>query len=88
MSFQVDESDKMTANLARLLLVMEIASQALACFMVLEMVERGKLTYLINWHWQQWKRRREDEMKRSRDWHLALGRMLFEAERIVKEPTQ
>jgi DNA-binding transcriptional MocR family regulator len=69
-------------------MALDIAVSAYVLWAVFDMMNRGKVSYVIRWHYQQWKRRREDDMRRSRDWHLTLGRMLFEAERIVREPSK
>lgn len=60
-SIEVDVDDEITRQLARFLLVAEIASQVLTCYLVIEMVERGQLSYLISWHWRRWKARYDHE---------------------------
>jgi hypothetical protein len=86
-TMHVDSEDGITTNLARILLVTEIAAQVLACFIVLEMIEHGGITYKIAWHWQKLRRRYESQLENERGFKRSLGRMLYEVDQIEKGST-
>lgn len=77
--------DAITRQLARALLVCEIAAQVLACYLVVEMAAHGQVGYLLRWHLERWKRKLRDADTRRRTYHLAYNQMLFEANTILRE---
>lgn len=77
--------DHATRQLARVLLAAEIMSQLAAVYMVFEMIEHGALSYQLNWHWQQLKKRWAEERNAERQLRRDIGRVLFEAQRVVEE---
>ena len=81
---QVDKDDAITANLARAVLVGEMALQVLTCLIVVEMLDRGALTYKIAWHWKRWTAKAKAQLERDREFRSSLGRMLYEVHEIEK----
>lgn len=80
-SVVVDADDDTTRQLARLLLACEIASQVLTCYLVLEMIERGQLTYLISWHWRKWK----EKIARERQIVKQAQFVVWSAQKVLEE---
>lgn len=77
--------DRAALSLARVLLVCQIASQVLACYMLVEMVERGQLSAKASWYWRRWRQQVRERQVADHEWRLAVGETLFQAEQIVKE---
>jgi hypothetical protein len=77
--------DKATQQLARVLLIAEILSQCAAAYMVIEMIDHGSLSYQIQWHWRRLKARYFTERDNDRRMRLAIGEVLFEAQRVLEE---
>lgn len=80
-SVVVETDDDLTRQLARFLLIAEIASQVLTCYLVVEMVERGQLSYLISWHWRRWKAKYERERSVAKQARFVM----WEAHKILEE---
>jgi hypothetical protein len=83
-SFEVDPEDKVTTALARALLAAELVTQLLTAFMILEMVERGQITYKLAWHWRSWRARVRASEQGERAWRKDLGAMFYDAERTLR----
>lgn len=74
------EDDAATRALAQMLLATQIAAQVATCFLLVEMVQHGAISYRLAWYWQKYKAARE--MKRKfRD----PGYVIWEAEEIVRQ---
>ena len=81
---QVDKDDAITANLARGVLVAEIAFQVLTCIVVLEMLDKGRLTYKAAWYWRRWTAKAKAQAARDRELRRELGRLLFDISEFEK----
>lgn len=85
MILDVADDDTITTNLARVLLVCEIAAQVLAVFMVAEMMGHGSLGYKIDWYMKKARQKLESYRAEQRTWRRSLGLMLYEAQRTLEE---
>lgn len=88
MTLAVDESDTVTTNLARVLLACEIAAQVLTCFIVVEMMAHGSLSYKVDWYMAKAKAKLNERRQSERMWRQSLGRMFFEVQRTLEEAGQ
>ena len=79
------ESDPVMLNLARINLAVEIASSALATWYFFDIMSRGQLGYLARWHYLEAKRRFYERRDAERRLRTDLGRVIYEATRILEE---
>lgn len=84
-TLQVDRDDRVTTNLARALVVAEIASQVVVCLVVLEMLEHGAISYKVAWHWKRLSAKYRDKARREREYRTSLAFMLYEVDEIEKK---
>jgi hypothetical protein len=76
-------ADPSSVRLARALLIAELATQLMAAWMIVDMVERGKLSYRLAWHWGQLRERARARAVQERRIRIEIGRVLYEAERVL-----
>jgi hypothetical protein len=77
-TIEIAEDDNATKRLARVLLVSEIAVQILACFVVLETLEHGAITYKAQWYWKRWTAKLRAREERDRELHREISRLMFD----------
>ena len=79
------ESDPVMVNLCRINLAVEIASSALATWYFFDIMSRGQLGYLARWHYLEAKRRWSERRREEHAFRADLGRVIFEATRVLEE---
>ncbi len=66
-------------------LVLEIVGAAQMAWFFFNLQSRGKLNYLVRWHWERWTREWKDSREAEHRLRLDIGRVIYEAARIVEE---
>lgn len=84
-SLKLDRDDRTTTQLARTLLVTEIAVQILGCLVVLDMLEHGAVTYKAKWYFERWRDKASARRGKEIEYRKSLGRMLYEASEIIEK---
>ncbi len=83
----VIEEDRTTERLYQTKLLLDVIGSSLAVWFFFDIINRGRLSYYLNWYFMNLTRKYRAQREQEIAYRRSLGRVLFEADRIVREST-